>query len=202
MLRGHLRQEQLDDLAPARGARAPGAGAPAPGAHRQRPPREDAPGDDADAAAQRARPREPEVPHVQRALKVLPPDGPRSATAADGRDAEGPRPVARRREEVPAREREAWRAWQFHFLLEKADLKMAQGDFRLARKTLAEGAAAADDAGDAPPRAPSRSRSCSARSRSASPARARARASAPRGMPRTRPWARWRRRRARRSARR
>jgi MAternally-affected-uncoordination protein len=49
----------------------------------------------------------------------------------------------------PAREREAWRAWQFHFLLEKADLKMAQGDFRLARKTLAEGAAAADDAGDA-----------------------------------------------------
>ena len=33
----------------------------------------------------------------------------------------------------------AWLTWQHHFLLEKAQLKMSAGDFRLAQKTLAEG---------------------------------------------------------------
>ena len=49
----------------------------------------------------------------------------------------------------PAAERGHWQQWQFHFLLEKAETKMSARDFRLARKTLTEGAAAARAAGDA-----------------------------------------------------
>ena len=132
--------------------------------------------------------------------------GPRSAPAADGPTQKGLDLSRFAAKKCPARERGAWRAWQLHFLLDKADLKMAQGDFRLARKTLAEGAAAAADAGDAEP-------SVRMWARLRWPAAARGRAEGRRrgrGLgrdgrrwtPRTRLWFRWRRRRAGRSARR
>ena len=83
---------------------------------------------------------------LSKCYRLMGPDLRRQQTDATQKGLDLSRVAAKK---CPAREREAWRAWQFHFLLEKADLKMAQGDFRLARKTLAEGAAAADDAGDA-----------------------------------------------------
>ena len=83
---------------------------------------------------------------LSRCYRLLGPDLRRQQTDATQKGLDLSRVAAKK---CPAREREAWRAWQLHFLLDKADLKMAQGDFRLARKTLAEGAAAAADAGDA-----------------------------------------------------
>ena len=83
---------------------------------------------------------------LSRCYRLMGPDLRRQQTDATQKGLDLSRFAAKK---CPARERGAWRAWQLHFLLDKADLKMAQGDFRLARKTLAEGAAAAADAGDA-----------------------------------------------------
>ena len=83
---------------------------------------------------------------LSRCYRLMGPELRRQQTDATQKGLDLSRVTAKK---CPARERGCWRAWTLHFLLEKADLKMAQGDFRLARKTLAEGAAAADDAGDA-----------------------------------------------------
>ena len=136
---------------------------------------------------------------LSRCYRLMGPDLRRQQTDATQKGLDLSRFAAKK---CPARERGAWRAWQLHFLLDKADLKMAQGDFRLARKTLAEGAAAAADAGDALAACAfalaQLQRAVAQRIAGA----ARARASAPRWTPRTRLWFRWRRRRAGRSARR
>ena len=83
---------------------------------------------------------------LSRCYKLMGPDLRRQQTDATQKGLDLSRVAAKK---CPAAERSTWQAWHFHFLLEKADLKMAAGEFRLARKTLAEGGAAAAEAGDA-----------------------------------------------------
>ena len=100
---------------------------------------------------------------LSRCYRLMGPDLRRQQTDATQKGLDLSRFAAKK---CPARERGAWRAWQLHFLLDKADLKMAQGDFRLARKTLAEAPPPPPTQATRSPRAHSRSRSC-ARGRAA-----------------------------------
>lgn len=82
---------------------------------------------------------------LSRCYRLMGPDLRRQQTDAVQRGLDMSRGVAKKHPDDAS-----WRAWELHFLLEKAQLKMSAGDFRMARKTIAEGSAlAAGDRDDA-----------------------------------------------------